>query len=203
VLRAVWFLLAVALPSGAKQITMRIPMQPGPQPEEVVVVTFDDSRISPADVKHGMLVHENGYYAIPVIGYYGDCKASAIPKMQEEIETAERVVDELDPNKYPPELSRAVMYLKDLQSLWLWLGEEELEFLKSGKAPDPEYKGTDLSRYQVISATLENGQACHQVFFDWHKCANDLVEAELGNYPKKSETRFWLPTTYRNMWNQR
>lgn len=189
-LRPVLFLLALALPSAATQVTMRIPLEAGPQPEEVVVVTFDDGRVSPADVKRWMLVHENGYYATPVIGYYGDCKASAMPKMQEEIEKTQRMVNQLDPNRYPPEMSRVIMYLKDLQSLWLWLGEEELEFVKSGKPPDIEYRRTDLSRCQVNPETLNEGQACHQVFIDWHKCTNDLMQAKLGSYPKQAWDAF-------------
>ena len=176
------FALSPAL--AAKQITLRIPLEPGPEPEEIAVATFDDSRILPADLKRWMLVHENGYYETLMIESSTDCKPSDIPKLQQGIRKTQQMIDELDPSRFPLELSGVVMYLKDLQSFRFWQSVQELEFLKSGKAPQDEYTDTDLERCQVHVETLSRVQACHQVFFNWHNCVLHTLEKQLGSYPK-------------------
>lgn len=188
-MKAAFMLLVLALPVSAKQVTMRIPLESGPEPEEIVIVTFDDNRILPADIKRWMLVHENGYYSTPAIGSHQNCKAEAIPQIQQETEKTRRMVSELDPNQFPPELSNVVMYLKDLQSLWLWVEEQELEFVQSSKPPDLDYKGIDLASCQQHFRDARNGQAC-QVFSDWHSCTNELVQAKLGRYPAQNWEAF-------------
>ena len=183
-LRTLLILFALTLPSAAKQVTMRIPLEPGPEPEEVAVVTFDDSRISAADVKHSMLLHENGYYATPAIGAYGECKAEDVARMEHDIHNAGRIIEQLDPQQFPAELSGVVIYLNNLQSFWLWQAQQELVFLKSGTAPDTEFTGVDLDRCQVHPETLPGTQACNQAFYTWHNCADNTVREQLGEYPK-------------------
>jgi hypothetical protein len=190
VLRTLLILLALALPSAAKQVTLRIPLEPGTEPEEIAVVTFDDSRISPADVKRSMLLHEDGYYATPAIGAYGECKAEDVARMERDIHTAGRTVEELDPQKFPAELSDVVIYLNKLQSFWLWQARQELAFLKSGTAPDTEFTGIDLDRCRVHPQTLPETQACKQVFYNWHNCTNKTVREQLGEYPKQAWKAF-------------
>lgn len=180
-------LFVTALP--VRQVTLRIPLQSGPQPEEIAVVTFDTDRVSAEDLKRWMLLHENASYAMPKIGYYPDCKPSDIPKLEEDVKKTQRVVDNLDPNKYPPELADVVYYLKELQSFWLWLAQQELEFLKSGKLPQTQYNGVDLGACQV-SASADNGHACYHIFIRWHTCANHELAKRLGSYPKEKWKAF-------------
>jgi hypothetical protein len=184
-------LLVFTLPSVAKQVTLRIPLDPGPDPIQIVIATFDDSRVSAADVKRWIeLLHENGHYATIAINPSGKCEARDISGTEQEIAKTRRMVEELDPNAYPPELSTIVTYLRDLQSFWLWQGEQELEFLKSGTAPDTEYREVDLARCVVLPETLSRAQACNQVFYMWHNCTNQEVMKQLGSYPRENWKAF-------------
>jgi hypothetical protein len=184
------FLIAIFLPALAvKEVTLRIPLQPGPVPEQIAVVTFDADRVPAEDVKKWMLLHETAYYDTPTFGYYPDCKPSDVPKLEQDIKKTEQIVNDLDPNKYPPELSDVVRYLKDLQSFWLWLTQQKLAFLKSGKLPQTEYNGLDLGACQVPAST-DNAHACYQIFIRWHTCANHEMAKRLGSYPKEKWKAF-------------
>lgn len=178
---------AVAVLSS-RQVTIRIPLQPG-EPEQIAVLTFDPDRVSAQDLKKWMLLHETVYYDTPMFGYYPDCKPSDIPKLEQDIKKTEQLVKDLDPNSYPAGLTDVVRYLRDLQSFWLWLTQQELTFLKTGKLPQTEYKGLDLGACQV-PASSENAHACYQVFNRWHTCANHAMIKKLGTYPKEKWKAF-------------
>jgi hypothetical protein len=175
-------LVLAALTPLQAQVTLRIPLQPG-QPEEIAVVTFDESRISAENLKHSMLVHENGRYATPAEGFYGDCKPGDGPKLQNDIKQTEDILRQLDSKDYPSELSDVVAYLKNLQSFWLWAAQQELEFLKTGKLPDNEYDCVDLTACQATASGRPDLQ-CHKVFLTWHNCVLRAMSKALGPYPK-------------------
>jgi hypothetical protein len=176
-------LIAIATLS-TKQTTLRIPLQSGPVPEEIAVVTFDADRVSAQDVKRWMLLHESSYYDTPVFGYYPECKPSDVPKLEKDIKKTQQIVDDLDPNKYPPALTDVVRYLKDLQSLWLWQAQQELAFLNSGKLPQTEYNGVDLRMCEVRNFE-DKQRMCYEVLHRWHNCATNTVGRRLGSYPKE------------------
>jgi hypothetical protein len=171
--------------SSTNQVTLRIPLQPGPEPEEIAVVTFDAGRVSAEELKRWMLLHENSYFHTPMFGYYAECKPSDIPKLEEEIKKTEQMVNELDPSKYPAELTDVVRYLKDLQSFWLWMTQQELAFRKSGKLPQTEYNGVDLGCQVPASKDL-----CDQIVYRWRTCANHAMAKKLGSYPKEKWKAF-------------
>ena len=68
--RILVIVLAVLTLPSTNQVTLRIPLQPGPEPEEIAVVTFDADRVSAKEVKRWMLLHENSYFHTPMFGYY-------------------------------------------------------------------------------------------------------------------------------------
>lgn len=171
--------------SSTNQVTLRIPLQPGPEPEEIAVVTFDAGRVSAEELKRWMLLHENSYFHTPMFGYYAECKPSDIPKLEEEIKKTEQMVNELDTSKYPAELTDVVRYLKDLQSFWLWMTQQELAFRKSGKLPQTEYNGVDLGCQVPASKDL-----CDQIVYRWRTCANHAMAKKLGSYPKEKWKAF-------------
>jgi len=179
-LHKVLFLVLAALMQGSGQVTLRIPLQQG-QAEEVVVVTFDQSRVSAADVKRWVLLHENGPYATSTLGYYADCKSSNVPKLENDIKQTQEILKKLDSADYPSELSDVVAYLKALQSFWLWEEEQELEFLKDGKAPDSEYNDVDLGACMVSDTGRQN---CREVLIRWPNCILHLMQKRIGNYPR-------------------
>lgn len=98
-------------------------------------------------------------------------------------------MNDLDPSNYPAALTDVVQYLKDLQSLWLWLAQQELAFLKSGKLPQTEYNGIDLRMCEVRTSE-DKPRMCHEVFHRWHNCAINTVEKQLGSYPKEKWKAF-------------
>jgi hypothetical protein len=180
-------LIAMFVVSPArKEITLRIPLQPG-QPEEIAVVTFDADRVSAEHVKKWMLLHEASYYHTPTFGYYPDCKPSDISKLEEDIKRTEQMVSDLDHHDYPKELTDVVRYVRDLQSFWLWMAQQELAFLKSGKLPQTEYNGLDLRACQV---STDKAPACSQIFHNWHNCANNELMKRTGSYPKEKWKAF-------------
>src|SRR3954462_4066903 len=115
-LRLFLIVFALCLQLTAKQITLRIPLDS----EHIAVVTFDDARTSATDVERSLRVAEYGLYATTVLGHVGHCNANELPKMEKDIEKAQQIADQLNPSKFPPDRSGVVMYLKDLQSFWLW-----------------------------------------------------------------------------------
>ena len=128
-----------------------------------------------------MLLHESARCDTPAFGYYPDCKPSDIPKLEEEIKKTEQMVNDLDPNNYPKEAAEVVRYLRGLQSFWLWLTQQKLAFLKSGKLPPAEYNGLDLRACQV---STDKAPGCSQIFHPWHNCANNELMKRIGSYPK-------------------
>jgi len=175
---------AVAVLSS-REVTLRIPLQPGPEPEQIAVVTFDPDRVSAEELKRWMLLHETSYYHTPIFGFYPECKPSDIPKLEEDIKKAVQIVSDLDPNKYPAKLTDVVRYLRDLQSSWLWLAQQHLAFLKSGKLP--QYNGVDIG-CQV--PTSRDKHLCDQIVFRWTTCANHEMQKRLGSYPKEKWKAF-------------
>ena len=87
-------LVVLAVPST--KVTLSIPLQPGPEPELIAVVTFDTDRVSATDVKRWMLLHESSYYDTSVFGYYPECKPSDVPKLEKDIKKTQQIVDDLD-----------------------------------------------------------------------------------------------------------
>lgn len=185
--RLFWIVLIAIAASPKREVTLRIPLQPG-EPEEIAVVTFDADRIAVQDLKRWMLLHEHGYYHTPMFGFYAEPKPSDISKLRKDIKKTERIVAELDPHHFPGELTDVVGYLRDLQSFWLWLTQQELAFLESGKLPPPKYKTLNLEGCQ---APLKDGAgASHQIFTRWHTCANTEMAKQVGDYPKEKWRAF-------------
>lgn len=174
-------------PLPAQQITLQVPLQPGPNPELIAVVTFDAHRVSAEDLKRWMRLHETSYYDTVFLGHYADCNPSDIARLEKDIEKTQQVVDDLDPRKYPPELAGVVQYLKELQSFWLWLAQQELAFLKSGKLPSTEYNGVGICRARNF---MDKRRACRDLFYYWHSCAVDVAGKKLGDYPKEKWKAF-------------
>ena len=73
-----------------------------------------------------------------------DCaKGPNLEKRQRGVDDNRKLVDELQTSSYPTELSGVVLYLKHLQSFWLWQQEQELHFFRDGDMPDLKWEGVD------------------------------------------------------------
>lgn len=170
-----------------REVTIRIPLSPGPEPEEISVLTFNPARVSAKDLEKWTLFHENARFTIPVIMSYMECKPSDIPELRRDIKKAEDLLGEIDRSDHPKELDEVVRFVKDRQLFWLWMGRQELEFLTKGTLPARKYKDWDLSACQV---TPDKGKICFQVSHDWANCANDEQGRRLGPYPTEKWKAF-------------
>lgn len=177
--------LLVGIVAGVHgQTTIRVPLS-----EQIAVITFDENRVSAEDVKRWIQLAENGGYSGPIIQFYSKCQQVKAKKLEHDIEKTRRLVSELDPTKYPVELSDVVVYLRRLQSSWLWQAEQQLVFLKTGQLPATDYDEVNLKSCSIHPASNWS-EACHRVFFDWHNCVNDAMLGQLGPYPKQQWESF-------------
>ena len=174
--------------------TIQVPLESG---ESVAIVTFDESRHSDEEVKRWMKLSEEGSYSGPRVAVYL-CDSSSseyLPQYRTAIDETTQLIKELDSSDYPQEASTIVTYLRRLQSFWLWLQEEELEFLSVGRPPATKWE--DIDTHRKCESTLDKLrraksplQKCKAILFDWNSCVNKAVQDRLGPYPKKSWDTF-------------
>jgi hypothetical protein len=170
-----------------REDTIRIPLSPGPEPEEISVLTFNPSRVSAKDLERWTLFHENARFATPLFGPHMECTADDLPELRDEIRKTEELLGEIDRSQHPKELNEVVRYVRERQAVWLWMAEQELEFLMKGKLPEHQYKEWDLSGCRVSS---DKAKICFRVFHDWNNCANDEQVRRLGPYPTEKWKAF-------------
>ena len=169
-----------------KTVTIQVPIG-GPELE--AIVTFDPSKVSASDVRRWMKLAENGYYQTPV-GMPFDCaKGPDLEKRQRGVDDNQKLVDELQTSSYPLELSGVVLYLKHLQSFWLWQQEQELHFFRDGDMPDLEWEGVDAQeKCGGTIARLRNDtdadNVCMLVAYHWQNCVLQAARSDLGTYPR-------------------
>jgi hypothetical protein len=179
-----------------RQTTIRVSLLPS---EEIAVVSFDANKTSEAEIKRWMQLADGAYYDSPEAHGVYSCKPTEssgyAAKLEKEVADSQKVVNDLDPNAYPPELSHVVIYLKRLQSFWLWQAEQELAYIRSRETPGLEWK--DLDAREKCSKTTEKlanatdrYDGCRVVFFDWHNCTNKAFLDQLGQYPKSDWDAF-------------
>lgn len=179
-----------------RQATIKVPLLPS---EEIAIVSFNADKTSEAEVKRWMQLADHAYYASPEAHGFYSCKATEssdyVAKLEREIAESRKVVNGLDPNRYPPELSHVVIYLNRLQSFWLWQAEQELGYISGGETPASEWKDLDArEQCNKITERLRNAKdrddGCRIVFFDWRTCTNKAFLDQLGPYPKSDWDAF-------------
>lgn len=179
-----------------RQTTIKVPLLPS---EEIAVVSFDADKISAAEVKRWMQLTDHAYYASPEAHGFYSCKATEssgyVAKLEREIADSQKIVNDLDPNAYPPELSHVIIYLKRLQSFWLWQTEQQLAYIRNSETPGLEWKDLDArdkcsKTMEKLANTTDKYDGCRVVFFDWHTCTNKVFLDQLGPYPKSDWDAF-------------
>lgn len=176
---------AAVIAMAQNRTTIQVPID---APQQVAIVTFDPAKASAPDVRHWMKLANNAYYSRPV-GEPAECtKSPDLQKLERLVEDNRKLVDELGTPSYPPELSGIVLYLKHLQSFWLWRIQQELRFAQDGDTPELEWDNFDAN--DKCSATVEQlrdsrgtMKACRLVFFDWANCTNKVFLDQMGPYP--------------------
>jgi hypothetical protein len=178
------FLWAATSFVAAQQTTLRFPVGV----DDIDVVTFDESRVSAKDVKHWMKFAETGYYGSVGVSLSG-CDESAVPRTTKDLIQSRRVRDELESETdYPGQLSPAVIYLKRILALKIWLGEQYLAFAKSRTTPDPVYQELDVKACRVVAERIQHERdaekACQLLGSEWTNCILDSNLRQLGDYPR-------------------
>jgi hypothetical protein len=139
-----------------------------------------------------MKLADGGYYATPV-GVVPNCKDTDMSLLKDAIDKNRRLVGDLDTNKFPVELSEVVMYLKRMQSFWLWQAEQQLAFRQGGDIPE-EYDGIELQACDTVADTArsaeDKAESCRVFTHDWQGCVSRTVQPQLGSYPKQQWKAF-------------
>lgn len=185
---ALALLIAAKQFSAAQQTTIRIPFGL----DNFDVLTFDQSRVSVDDVKHWMKFSETGYYGTHGVSLSG-CDESAAVRLANGVKQTGIVLDELDhETAYPPELAPVVLYLKRLIRFRLWLGEQYLQFAKTGTAPKSGYQNSDACRSadDGIRNEPDKKKACQRLGSEWTQCVLKEGLRQVGEYPKANWKEF-------------
>jgi hypothetical protein len=175
-------------------------------------VTFDPSRVQVEDLNHWMELSPTlGNYnfmivpeGIELLCKPNDprylCPARFDPESEEwnpnlanaqlNLSSIANRIKKLSPEHYPPELAGVVTYLRKLQSMHLWMEQQELAFLETNDI------GTLEKRYNGINPQKECENVVghihsisdlklrsHLARFDWHNCVLTAIQKELGPYP--------------------
>jgi hypothetical protein len=175
--------------------TIQVPLNSG---DFVAIITFDENRHAAEDVKRWMELSKEGSYSEPRHAVYlcdSNGASEYLPQYRSAIDETAQLVKELDPSDYPQELSDVVTYLRHLQTFWLWLDQEQLEFLTVGRTPATKWEDIDtgprcnwtLAKLRRVKNPL---QKCKEVIFDWSSCVNKEVQLRLGTYPEKAWDSF-------------
>lgn len=182
-------LLSTSSVLSAQQTSIRMPVGV----DDVDVITFDTSRVPASDVKHWMKFAEQGYYGSSGISLSG-CDRTAFDRMAKTLEKTRQVSDELNQeSEYPPELLPVVNYLKRLQALRLWMGEQYLAFVRNRSAPELDYQDADVRACSAIAEHIrtepDTSKACQLLGDEWTNCFLNSSLREFGKYPKANWKR--------------
>jgi hypothetical protein len=179
----------------------------------MIDVTFDRARVSPEDVKRWMklsdfISSENGYQVPPSLGlcrrddprYVGCGAAQEFPDLHNaavNLNEIRKNITDLDPNRFPADLSRVVLYLRQIQNFSLWANTQQLEFLEKRNVPalesafqkiDPKKScGTVLDQIRDTSDKLAAWTLAQH---DWYNCVLREELDQIGPYPHKAWESF-------------
>lgn len=192
----------------AQETTIHIPLVMG-----VDEVTFDATRLSPAEVKHWMQLspnvgQDNGYLTPENIELCdsNDPRYEGCGKEQEHvnfhnaqlnIDRIRKRIGNLDPNRYPPDMSSVVLYVRRIQSFGLWRDTQLLAFEKSGDLSVLESQFDGINPKVSCSKVLDrirnaegHAEASHLGRFDWFNCVWHAESKQIGEYPKSAWEKF-------------
>ena len=171
--------LATAQLVAAQRVTIRVPPD---ETEQYYLVSFDQSRASAKDVEHWMKFAENGYYNAGIS--LSGCDRSAATRMRKDLEGTQRIIDQLDNEVYPPQLSAVVTYFRRQLKLQFWLGVQEIRFAETGALPQSDVYGTPGCRAIAERASRERANGGCSVMGSWTNCILISSAPRLGRYPK-------------------
>jgi len=173
-------------------------------------VTFDPARVSAAEVNRWIqLTPHSGPYTLLVTiescvddhSRYEWCGES---RHSRDIHIAElrqkgirERINDLDPRHYPPELRDVVLYLRHVQSFYLWTENRWLKFLKTDDVSVFESAFDDLNPKLECGAILDQirtakapEDASRLARFDLDACMSKADRARIAPYPEQAWQAF-------------
>jgi hypothetical protein len=192
----------------AQQTTLRFHADP-----TIIDVTFDAANVRIEDVKKWMqlrdyISNENGYQ-VPVSleechkedPRYVDC---GIDRGSLNIHDARLNMDkirknfaDLDPKRFPDDLSSVVLYLKQIQRFALWRDAQIVQFVETGKVSALESAFQTINPQVSCKTTLDQirsetdkARAWELVWHDWDNCVLKAERKQIGPYPQKAWESF-------------
>ena len=178
-------------------------------PEGHDEITYDASSVRAQDLKHWLMLSpvlsQNNDLLVPesVLSCYSDDPAyehcdpnSLLLNPSNAAHTQQRIqnrLSRLGRGKFPQDFLPIIDYFKAVQSIGLWLNQQEIEFFKTRnvsvlakKYPslNLEPKASCSRELEAIrSSTDEIGQG-KLVLVDWHNCMWKQFTAARGSYPQ-------------------
>jgi hypothetical protein len=176
-------------------------------------VTFDSSQLSPAEVKRWMQLSPEispyNDYQLPErleSCFLDDPRYQGCGKEQVRVnfhnaqlnlaKIRHRIRD-LNPKRYPADLSEVVLYLRAIQSFGLHAGTQRLAFARTGdvSALESEFDrinpklvcGTVLERIRSATSEAETSSLSRR---DWSNCVWSAEIKRIGDYPTKAWEKF-------------
>jgi hypothetical protein len=199
---------SATLRAKAQETTLTFPMNGG-----MVDVTFDAARTPAEDVRRWMqlrdfISNENGYQVpfwleqcFPDDPRYvpcsGDTPSVNVNNAQLNLDRIRTIITDLDPKRFPSDLSPVVSYLKEIQNFALWKETQRLRFFQTGNATylestfgtiDP--KAACNTILDQIRRTTDKEQASNLVRHDWANCVWREEMKRIGPYPKSAWDSF-------------
>ncbi|MGI9101848.1 MAG: hypothetical protein ACR2IF_05320 [Terriglobales bacterium] len=209
------WLLVLSAQSQMRQIVI-------PDVSGVDEITFDPDRVSEENLRRWIVLSpllnpDNGYGGPESIELcksedprYTQCGGPQtslnLNNARLNLESIRQRIADLDTvGRYPPELSPVVLYLKQLQTFWLWKETRKLEFFQTGKIselelPFDQNRSDGLDPKQQCGEVLDKIRAAKQspnsevirtlVVTDWANCVWFAESRRIGPYPFNSWQRF-------------
>jgi len=194
-------LLLLVAKIQAQQSTLRVPAGSG-----YVEFTFDSRKVSREDLEHWiklspLVAGENGYYVPEWLELcfaddprYVNCGQRNQPvnihNAQLNLEKIRARIDKLQPERFPPELSEVVSYLRRVQSFHLCTETHRLAFLTTGSASELEVTCEDADPkiscapvLQKIRSATNQVEAATLARFEWGTCMLFAFRKQFGEYP--------------------
>src|SRR5581483_11664634 len=109
------------------------------------------------------------------------------------LEKIRTVIANLDPNRFPPDLSPVVLYLRGLQEFALWKETQRLAFFQTGDVSQLESRFHEIdpkasckTALDEIRRTNDKQQAQELAWHDWANCVVHEEYKKIGPYPQKA-----------------
>ncbi len=176
-------------------------------------VTFDPGRVSALEVRRWIQLSpivggDNGYLVPEVLEQcpLDDPRYVGCGKEQESVnfhnaqlnlDKIRQRIRDLDSDHYPADLKDVVLYIRRIQSFWLWRETQRLAFVKSADLAALESEFEEINPKLTCREVLDrirNAKSPAETFqlvrVDWSNCMWHAEQRQVGEYPQSTWEKF-------------